>query len=441
MFAFFLAFLLFCGRLLAAPVPVLDLRGSVNPGSADYLVRGIEQANADGAPAVLLRVDTPGGLVTSAREIVQAELGSGIPVIVWVSPSGSRAGSAGVFITLAAHVAAMAPGTTIGAAHPVDLFGGFSAPGQAEPSEKAAEQAEVMAEKILEDTTAWVRSIAVQRGRNVEWAERAVTESDALTDGEALENGVVDLVCQDMDALLAALHGRTVDLPSGPVVLDTSGWEPAPVPMTTRQAAVHFLSDPNLLFVLLVLGLAGLYVEFQKPGLIFPAAVGISSLLLLGVGLSLIPFNLGGLLLVLTAFVFFALEIWIPSYGLLTASGTLALVLGGLLLFDVKDFDLRVDLSTLLPVAGFVVLLAALVATLIFRSHRRRVVTGAEALVGAAAIVTSGGRDGGWVRLEGEMWKARWSGSLEVGTRVRVQRVDRLCLDVVPESPHPGVTP
>lgn len=427
-----LAFLLvFCLRVNAAAVPVLDLVGAVDPGSADYLTQGILGAAASGAPAVVIRIDTPGGLVTSARAIVQAELGSQVPVLVHVAPSGARAGSAGVFITLAAHVAAMAPGTTIGAAHPVDLFGGFGGGGKEEEGAPSPD-AQVMEQKILNDTSAWVRTIAVQRGRNVEWAEKAVRDSDAITDGEAVANGVVDLVAADLPDLFRQVHGRVIQLPSGPVTLDTEGWEPTLVPMTFRQRVVHFLGDPNILFVLLAIGLIGLWVEYHKPGLIFPAAIGVTALLALGVGLSLIPFNMGGLLLVVFAFVLFALEIWIPSYGVLTLSGLATLVFGGLLLFDVDDFDLRVNLSTLVPVAVFVALLTALVAWLVFRSHRRRVATGVEALAEQEGEVVVGGDGFGWVRIDGETWKARWEGSLPVGTRIRVTGVERLVLLVRP---------
>ena len=431
----FLAFLLFTSlRVLATPVPVLDLEGSVDPGSSDYLVQGIEGAAASGAPAVIIRVDTPGGLVSSAREIVQAELGSPIPVIVYVGPAGARAGSAGVFVTLAGHVAAMAPGTTIGAAHPVDLLGSFG--GAKKEGEGPSPDAEVMAAKILNDTTAWVRAIATQRGRNVEWAEKAVRESDALTDGEALANGVVDLLAVDLPDLLSLIDGREILLQSGPVVLSTADWVPTPVPMSFRQEIVHFLGDPNILFVLLAIGLIGLWVEYHKPGLIFPAAIGVTALLSVGVGLSILPFNLGGLLLVVFAFVLFALEIWIPSYGVLTISGALALIFGGLLLFDVENFDLRVNVSTLLPVAIIVVVLTLLVALLVFRSHRRKIATGIEALVDALGEVSQGGAGGGWIRVQGEIWKARWNGTLADGTPVRVIRVERLLLVVAPaDSP------
>ncbi len=424
-------------RVLGAPVPVLTLDGTVNPGSADYLVQGIRQAQQDGAPGVIIIVDTPGGLVSSAREIVQAELSSQIPVVVYVSPSGARAGSAGVFITMAAHVAAMAPGTTIGAAHPVDLFGSFGSSGGSDDESGSSTDAGVMEEKILNDTLAWARAIAEQRGRNADWAEAAVRQSEAITDREALEQGVVDLVATDLDDLLAQAEGLLVNGPEGRMLVSTGNWEPFSAKMTIRQGVVHFLGDPNVIFALLALGLLGLYVEFHNPGLILPGVLGVGMLIAVAIGLSVLPFNAGGMLLVVFGFALFALEIWVTSYGVLTLGGVLSLLLGGVLMFNVEDLDLRIEPSVLFGVvivaAGFVVL----VAYLVIRTHRQRIATGADALPGSTAQVSVGGSGQGWVQLEGETWRARWNGNLEPGTIVRVLKVDRLFLEVEAFSQQP----
>lgn len=436
MHPFLLALVLFVVQAFAGQVSVLTLDGGVDPGSAEYLIQGIQQAEADGAAAVVIVMDTPGGLLSSTREIVQAELGAKVPVIVYVSPSGARAGSAGVFITLAAHIAAMAPGSNIGAAHPVDLFGGGFKP-QGEGQEQPAQQDVVMQEKILNDTLAWTRAIAEQRGRNVEFAQEAVRSSESITDREALARGVIDLVAPDLATLLQEVDGREVKTAAGTVVLQTAGADQTHPQMAFKLRVVHFLADPTLLFVLLALGLLGIYVEYHHPGLILPGVLGGVCLIAVAVGLSILPFNIGGLLLVVGAFVLFALEIWVPSYGALTAGGIACLVLGGVLLFDVKDFDLRVQNSTLIAVASLAGALALTVAFLVLRSHRRRVHTGKEGMLGEPGEVTEGGTGQGWVLVDGELWRATWPGTLPRGARVRVKSVDRLRLAVEPISQNP----
>ena len=407
--------------LAASTVVVLTLSGSVDPGSADYLVSGIAHAEQTGASAVVITVDTPGGLVTSAREIVQAELNANVPVIVYVSPSGGRAGSAGVFITMAGHIAAMAPGTTIGAAHPVGLMGGGD-----------EEKDPVMAEKVLQDVVAWARAIAETRGRNVEWAERSVRESSMLTDREASEQNVVDVVATDLSALLAGLHGTQVELETGPVTLDLDGAVQVPFDMTLTQKIAHVLGDPNLLFAFIALGLLCLYIEFHNPGMIVPGAVGLSLLLCAGIGLSILPFNAGGLLLILLAFALFGLELWMGAFGIAALVGAGALVLGGLLLFDVPDFDLGVELRWLLSVSGSALVVVLSLAFLVGRAAFGQISTGIESWVGLSAVVTKGGDERGRVLVNGEDWAARWEGSLPRGAQVVVQEVRGLSVVVSP---------
>lgn len=429
-----LALLALIASALAAPVHVLTLRGGVDPGSAAYLISGIEAAEAAGASAVIIELDTPGGLLQSAREIVSAELSSEVPVVVWVGPAGARAGSAGVFLTLAAHVAVMAPGTTIGAAHPVNLFG--ENPKQepaAEPAEGQAAPAagaDPMEAKILNDTLAWARSIAAQRGRNAAWAESAVRESAAITDQEALQNGVVDLIAPDLQTLLRQIDGRVVEVGGRHLTLETAGAELVRVPMTLRQRIVHFLGDPNVLFALIGLGLLGLYIEFQSPGLVVPGATGALCLLAAGVGLSILPFQLGGLLLVIAGFVAIGLEAYLGGKGVLAVLGGAGVVGGGLLMFDVEGFDLRVDPFALGFVGVFVVLVAVGLGYLIARAQRRVVQTGAEGMVGLPGEVTVGGHGAGRVRVQGEDWAATWEGERHRGDAVRVLRVDGFKLRV-----------
>ncbi len=408
----------------AAEVHLLDVRGSIDPGTADYVETGLRAAEERGAAAVILRLDTPGGLVESARAIVRAELGAEVPVVVYVAPTGARAASAGLFVTLAANVAAMAPGTTIGAATPVPLGGGEPAEGEGGGAIDA---------KVLEDTAAWVRAVATQRGRNGEWAERAVRESVAATDDEALALDVIDLVAADLDALLEALDGRTVTVGGREVALVTAGAEVVEVPMTTRQQVVHTLSDPNLLFLLVTIGMLCLYIELLNPGIVVPGAVGVVLLLAAAVGLSILPFNAAGLALIVGGAILLGLEAFVTSSGLLAVTGVAALALGGLLLFErVPGFDLSVDPRVIVGIAVMAGFAAIGLAYQVTRSQRRRVLTGAEALLGAQGIVIVGGHGAGRVLLEGEDWAAHWDGALSENQPVRVVGLRGLLVEVAP---------
>ena len=350
---------------------------------------------------MVIVIDTPGGLLDSTRDIVKAELGAKVPVIAYVTPAGARAGSAGVFITMAAHIAVMAPGTTIGAAHPVSAFGGDES---TDPDET------IMGEKVMNDTLAWARAIAEQRGRPMDWSEDSVRDSKAVTSSEALEAGIIDLVADDLDDLLDQVHGMEVTTPDGVVVLDTRGATQFSQDMELKEKALHFLGDPNVLYALIALGLLALYVEFHNPGLVVPGVLGVTLLVAAGVGLSIVPFNIGGLLLVVLGFILFALELWIPAYGTLTAGGVLAVVAGGILLFSVDDpmFDLRVAASTLAAVAVTVGGLAFAVGYLVVKAQRGRAAVGAEGLPGETALVTTGGEGEGWVLVDGAIWRASW---------------------------------
>jgi membrane-bound serine protease (ClpP class) len=418
--------------VMGQQIHLIELDGAVGPGTASYIVSGIEEAEAAGVSAVVIVIDTPGGLLDSTRDIVKAELGSEVPIIAYVSPAGSRAGSAGVFITMAAHIAVMAPGTTIGAAHPVSAFGGDES---TDPDET------IMGEKVMNDTLAWARAIAEQRNRPMDWSEDSVRESKSVTSREALEQGIIDLVAEDLDDLLQQVHGMEVTTPSGTVVLDTAGATQHSQEMVLTERLLHFLGDPNVLYALIALGLLALYVEFHNPGLVVPGVLGVAMLVAAGIGLSIVPFNVGGLLLVALGFVLFALEIWIPSYGALTVGGILSLAAGGVLLFNGEDpvFDLRVSTSTIAAVALTVGGIVAVVVTMVIRAQRRRPAIGAEGLPGETAEVTTGGEGGGWVMVDGAIWKATWSGSIPTGAVVKVMKVQSLCLTVQPLEPPPDL--
>jgi len=406
-------------------IHVIELDGAVGPGSANYIVSGIEEAEQAGVSAVVIVIDTPGGLLDSTRDIVKAELGADVPVIAYVTPAGARAGSAGVFITMAAHIAVMAPGTTIGAAHPVSAFGG---------DESTNPDETIMGEKVMNDTLSWARAIAEQRDRPMDWSEDSVRDSKSITSREALEAGIIDIVADDLDDLLQQVHGMSVTTPSGTVVLDTAGATQYAQEMVLEEKLLHFLGDPNVLYALIALGLLCLYVEFHNPGLVVPGVLGVAFLIAGGIGLSIVPFNIGGLLLVVLGFALFALELWIPSYGALTIGGILSLVAGGILMFNGEDplFDVGVAYSTIAAVALTVGGLVLAVGYLVIQAQRGRVAIGTEGLPGETATVTSGGDCEGWVMVDGAIWKATWPGELTKGTEVKVLSVESLVLTVAP---------
>ena len=316
-----LAWISLVGLWLAAPaaavhVNVVTIDGSINPASADHLIRAIELSEGDGAVAVLVELDTPGGLLAATKDIVQAMLNAQVPVIVYVSPAGAWAASAGAFITLAGHVAAMAPGTSIGAASPVSAGGGGGA------RDEEGERQDVGAEKAEKFTTAFIESIAEQRKRNVEWAARAVREAEAVTAEKALELDVIDLVAADRESLFAQLDGREVEVAGGQKrLLGLAGAEPRRMEMTPLQKLFNWLADPNVAFLLVMAGLAGLYIEFNQPGLIVPGVAGAVCLLLAGIAFQILPFSWVGLLVVFLGVSLIAAELFITSYGLLFAAG------------------------------------------------------------------------------------------------------------------------
>lgn len=405
----------------------IALDGPVIPGTARYIVSAVREAEDRHADALLLRLDTPGGRLDSTREIVTAFLGAKVPIIVYVAPSGAHAGSAGMFITVAGHVAAMAPGTNIGAAHPVTGSG----------SDIEKEAGKTMAEKVENDTAAFARSIAQQRGRNVEWIEKAVRESLSATATEAVDLKVVDLVAPDRDALLAAVDGRTVSLPGGDVVLHTKGARVEPYEMTFQQKALSFLGDPNVAAVLGLLGMLGLLIELYSPGLIIPGAVGLFALLLAGIGAAVLPVNVGGIVLLLLAVGCFVAEVKVTSFGLLTLAGIGCLVLGSMLLIDTSNPDFyldpsfRVSWGVIVPTGLLMSGVALGLMYLVILTGRRRSTTGAEGLVGETGRTrTEVGPGGGKVFVHGELWNAKSRDPIAAGEEIEVVAVRGLTLTV-----------
>lgn len=400
----------------AGAILVASVRGPVSPSSAEYVERAVRAALEREASLLLLELDTPGGLDASMRVITQALLNAALPVVVYVAPSGARAASAGTFITLAADVAAMAPGTTIGAAHPVNLGGGSD---------------ETTTAKTVNDAAAYARSIAERRGRNGEWAEKAVRDSATLTETQALKEKVIDLVAQDRSALLAGLEGRELDRPGGEiVVLHTRGRPVEELELDWRRRLLDWLSDPNIAYLLLMLGLLGIFFELSHPGVIFPGVVGGISLILAFYALQSLPVSAAGLLLILLAIVLFVAELKIVSHGILGFGGVVALTLGSLMLVRSPEGWLRVSLSVVVPMVAVTSLFFLVVLRLVVKARRLPAANGSEGMMGATGEALEDLEPEGNVFVHGEIWSAKSKDGVRKGDRVRVVAVRGLRLEV-----------
>ncbi len=401
-------------------IDVLHVKGAINPVVADYIKRGIEHAEDISAVACIIQLDTPGGLDTSMRDIIKNIVNARVPVVVYVSPSGARAASAGVFITVAAHVAAMAPNTAIGAASPVAIG-----------EEGEQQMSETMKEKIVNDAAAYIRSLAEAHGRNMEWAEKAVREAVSATEQEALELNIIDIISPDLETLISQLDGRQVTMLGGAVVtLNTKDITINHVNMNTVEDFLYAISDPNIAYLLLSVAMLGIMVEISNPGLIFPGVIGAICLLMALFSLGMLPVNYAGILLILLAFALFIAEVFTTSFGLLTAGGLTALILGSLILFKGGPlFQVNPWL-----IATISIIIAALVAFVINRAikaHRLQATTGWEELIGKTAVVKVALAPEGMVLFRGENWKAvSEEGTVEPGAEVIVNRVDNLKLYV-----------
>lgn len=392
----------------------LTLATSINPVSRDMVLRTLQEAEAIGAELVVIELNTPGGLDSSTRDIVAALLGSSTPVAVYVSPSGARAASAGTLITLAAHIAAMAPGTSIGAAHPVNLMG----------AEQGAESTTSM-DKAVRDAAAFARAIAEQRGRNVAWAEEAVVQSSALSATEALASRVIDLIAEDLVALLQALEGRSAQ--GG--VLELEGAVIHEIKPTWRERLLGLLADPNLVYVLFILGLYGLIYEFFHPGVGLGLALGGVCLLVALFGLQILSVNITGIALILFGAGLLALDPFTPTHGILTAGGIVSLLAGSLTLFDLPDRAIGLSIGTVILVVGSLAALSVFVFSKGLLIQRKRPLMGRESMVGARAVVCRDLVPDGTVLIRGEYWDA-WAldGTVPAGETVSVEGIERRTL-------------
>jgi membrane-bound serine protease (ClpP class) len=401
----------------ADQVDVIRVDGVISPSSADYIVSAIKQAETEKAAALVIELDTPGGLDTSMRAIIKEMLAATVPVVVYVAPSGARAASAGAFITVAANIAAMAPGTNIGAASPVAMGGQMD---------------KTMERKVMNDAAAYMRTIAEKRGRPIDLAEQFVRKATSITETEALKAKLIDLVSPSLKDLLASIDGRTVTTAAGKVKLATKDAVVKREEMTLREKVLRIITDPTIAYMLMILGLLGLYFEFSTPGAVLPGVLGAISLILALYAFQQLPINYAGVLLILLAIIMFIAEIKVASHGVLTMGGLVAMVLGSMMLIDTQLPQFQISLWAILGTAGATAFFFMVVVGAGVKALWSRTTTGKEGLIGEIGEVRTRLAPGGQIFLHGELWSAVADQEVEAGESVRVTGIDGLTLTVEP---------
>ena len=424
---------------------LLEVDGAIGPAVSDYIERGIERATADGNQAVILRVDTPGGLDTSMRVIIKSILASPVPVIVYVAPGGARAASAGTYILYASHYAAMAPATNLGAATPVPIGPGTTPPGddKASPGQKDSEESrdgdkepvspqKAMGRKVVNDAVAYIRSLAELRGRNAEWAEEAVRMGASLSAEEALAKNVIDAMAEDVDDLLAKLDGRKIKIRDTELTLDTGDWTVETLEPDWRSQLLAVLTNPNVAYILMLLGIYGLIFELYNPGALIPGIVGAISLVLALYAFHVLPVNYAGVVLILIGVALIVTELFLPSFGVIGIGGVVAFIMGSIILMDTDIEGYRVSMPLVIMVGVAAAALFTATVLLAVRQRRRPIVSGREEMIGARAEALESFSETGQVRAHGEIWSARASQPVVLGQSLRIMNIDGLILEVEP---------
>jgi membrane-bound serine protease (ClpP class) len=462
-FSMTLALVLFTSNVFASSIPIVTLKDdTINPVTADYIIKAIDLAETTQAPCVIIKLDTPGGLLNSTRSIVKRMLISKVPIVVYISPSGAHAGSAGVFITYASHIAAMAPSTNIGAAHPIQYGGGNKKETKdwdelkdmieqlkknQEPKNKKNEDTKkndndkttemkpdenALESKLLNDTVAFIKTIAEKRGRNVEWAVQSVVKSDSITEDEAVTKKVVELIAKDDMDLIKQLNGRSVQVDGQNIILKTDDAQPTYITMNKRQRLFNILANPDIAYMLLILGFYGLLYEITHPGVVMPGVLGAIFMILAFYSMQTLPVNYAGLALVFIGLGLLVGEIFTPGIGALAVGGIISLIIGSLLLFESVDPVMRVSIDVVISFAVIAGILSFILLRLVWRSKKSKILTGKEGILhetGEAANHFH--KDGtGKVNIHGELWNAESDEAIAKGDKVRVLKVQGLTLTV-----------
>ncbi len=437
----------------AGRAALLEIEGAIGVATGDYVERGLARAEAEGAVLVILRMDTPGGLSSSMREIIKALLAAEVPIITYVAPSGARAASAGTYILYASHVAAMAPGTNLGAATPVRIGGPPGMPGQparpkqdgkdgdgedGEDGDKAAPTGDAMGRKVLNDSVAYIRSLAYMRGRNADWAEKAVREAVSLPADDALKEGVIELIAEDLDDLMAQLDGRSVKVGGEERILQTAGLDLVELAPDWRSQFLAVVTNPNVAYILMLIGIYGIIFEFWNPGFLLPGVLGAIALLLALGSFSVLPCNFAGLALMLLGLGLLVAEAFAPSFGTLGIGGLVAFALGSIFLMDTEVPELSISWPLVAVASATSGAFLLLVVGAAIKARDRPVVSGVDDMIGGPARVVEWAGEGGRVRFRGELWNARAAASLSPGRRVRVSGLDGLTLIVEPDGEGGG---